>query len=119
MGTAEGKSVPRKRGSVELSGFQALVIAAEGAPERRRGEDGDDRRAAWIRVHVDEPVEPDVEAAFFARFADRRGHQRLAAIDVTAGEDPLPVSGIDGALDEDDAVGRRLDDRADGNLGVD
>ena len=57
-------------------------------------------RAAGVGVDVDEAVEPDVEAAFFARFADGRGGQRFAAIDVAARKHPLAVARLDGAPDE-------------------
>ena len=68
---AERELVPRNRRVVELRRLEALVVDAERAADRRRGVDDDDRRAAGVRVDVDQAVEPDVEPALLARFADR------------------------------------------------
>ena len=59
---------------------------------------------ARIRVDVDEPLEPDVEAGLLARLADGRALHLLAAIDVAAGEHPLAVAGIDGAPHQHDGA---------------
>ena len=71
-----------------------------------------------IGVDVDEAVEPHVEAAFFARLADRGGDERLAAIDVAAGKHPLAVAGLDGAPHQHEPAIVALDDRADGDLRI-
>ena len=78
------------------------------AADRGRGVDDDDGGAARVGVDVDETVEPHVEAAFFARFADGGGGQRLAAVDVAAGEDPLAVAGLDRAPHEHELTARSV-----------
>src|SRR5262249_3232726 len=50
--------------------------------------------------------------AFLPRLADRRALDELPAIDVAAGEHPLPVARFDRAPDEDDPTSTILDDRA-------
>ena len=72
-----------------------------------------------VAVDVHQAVQPDDEPALFAGLAQRGHLDGLAAIDVAAGEDPLPVSGFDGALDQHDlAAAADANDRADGNLRI-
>src|SRR5262249_38416919 len=68
---------------------------------------------------VDQTIETDVEPALFARLANGCCGERLAAIDVSAGEDPLAVAGLDRAPHQHEAAASGLDDRADGDLRVD
>src|SRR5436190_6383473 len=70
---AEGEQIPREGRGLELSRLQALVVHAQ-LPANRRGRVDDNHGCSTgVRIDVDESVEPDVEAAFFARFADGRG----------------------------------------------
>ena len=87
-------------------------------PTTLRGVDDDDGRAAGIRVDIDQSVEPDVEAGFFARFADRGGGELLAAVHVAARKHPEPVARLDRPPHQHEARVRRLDDRADRDLGI-
>src|SRR5262245_8133368 len=69
---AEGEQIPRKGRGLELSRLEALVVHAQ-LPANRGGRvDHNHRCATRIRVDVDESVEANVEATFFARFADGR-----------------------------------------------
>ena len=79
---AEGELVPGDRVRVEFRRLQTLIVRAQRPAEDGGGVDDDDGGAAEIRVDVDERVEPDVEAAFFARLADGGVGERLAAIDI-------------------------------------
>src|SRR5262245_46419051 len=115
---AKRELLPGEPGCVELRRLGGLIVDAQRPANRRRGVDDDDRRAAKIGVNVDQRVEPDVEAAFLARLADRGIGERLAAIDVAAGKHPLAVPWLDRAADEHDAVIRGFDDRADGDLRI-
>ena len=56
--------------------------------------------------------------AFFARLADGRGRERLAAVDVAAGKHPQAVAGLDRAADEHQPRSAVRDDRADGDLRI-
>src|SRR5215475_10043192 len=82
--TPERKLVPRNLGRVEQLRLQTFVIAPEAAADRGGRIRDDDDRDAWIRVNVDQAIEPDVEAAFFAGFAQGRCFDGLATIDEPA-----------------------------------
>src|SRR5439155_12151999 len=91
--------------------LEAFVVAPETAADRRRRKRDDDDGDAGVRVDVDQAIEPDVEAAFLARFAKRGGLYRFTAIDEAAWKDPLAVAPFDGALPEHDASVFVLRDR--------
>jgi len=116
--TAKGKLVPRDRGAVELSCFEAFIVAAHHASQRGRGVDNDDWSAPRVRVDINEPIEPDVQPAFLARFPNRGHGQRFAAIDVATWEDPFAVARLDRSPYENQPVGAGANDGADGNLRI-
>jgi hypothetical protein len=116
--TSERQCIPGNGRAVELGRLDSFVIDLEGAPDCSRRIHDDDRRAAGIRIHVDEIIQLDVEAAFLARLAARGGGQRFAAIDVTAGEYPHAVSGFNRPSDQHDAIGPGPDNRADRDLRI-
>src|SRR5881397_3372769 len=93
--TSKGQLGPWNVRGIEVSCFEALVVAAQAAPDDRRGEDNHNRRASRIRVHVEEAVDPDLEPALLARFANGRQPHFLPAVDVAAREHPLAVAGFD------------------------
>src|SRR6185312_16399110 len=116
---SERQVVPRDLRRLELGALEALVVYAQRSADRGRGIDDDHRRAAGVRVDVDHAVEPHVEAALFARFANRRGGERLAAVDVAAGKYPLAIARLDRAAHQHEPAAARFDDRADGDFRID
>src|SRR4029078_656642 len=88
---------PRDLRRRELGALEAFVVDAQRAADRGRGVDDDHRRAAGVRVDIDEAVEAHIEAALLARFADGGGGKRLAAVDIAAGKHPLAVARLDRA----------------------
>ena len=101
---AKRELLPRDRVRVKETRFESLIITSEASADHRRGVDDDDGRASCVGVDVDQAPEPDVEPRFLARFADRRGLHLFAAVDVAAGEDPFPVTGVDRASNEDETA---------------
>ena len=118
LSAAERERVPRNGVAIDEGGLEALVVDLQGAADRRRGIDNDDRGATGVRIDVHEAIEADLESAFLAGFADGGVWQRLTTVHVTAGEDPLPVARLDGATHQDQPLIVGADDRADGHLGV-
>lgn len=119
MCASEGELVPRDGVRSDLRRLETLIVGVECASNRRRGVHDDDRRASRVRVDVDEAVEPHIESALFAGLPQGGCCEHFAAIDVTAREDPLSVSGFNRPTDQDKTSGHRPDDRAHRDLGVD
>ena len=70
---AERELVPGDRGRLEERRVETfLVFSRQRAADRGGGVHDDDRRAARVGIDVHQPVQPDVEAAFLAGFADCR-----------------------------------------------
>ena len=86
--------------------------------QERRAVDGDDDGPARVGVGADEPVDPRDGSALLPRLAQGRGLERLAPVDVAAGEDPLAVARLDGPLHEEDRPAAE-DQAARGDLRVD
>ena len=90
------------------------------AADRGRGVDDDDRRAARIGIDVDEPVEPDVEAALLARLAD--GGSGRAVRRGRRSRRETPTCRSPGSIARRTSTRRSVggcDDRADGDLRID
>ncbi len=117
-GALEGEIVPRDSRLVDRDGFKAFFVARQLAADRGGAVHDNHGRAAGVRVDVDQPIETNVEAAFFTGFTYRRRGERFAAVDVAAGEDPFAVSGLDGAPHEDDLSLMRSDNRTDGDFRI-
>src|SRR5439155_1992983 len=119
VGASKGQLAPGNRLRLDFGRFEAFLVGRERASHGRGGVDDDDRRAAGVGINVDEPVEPNREAALLARLANRRDRERLATVDVAAGANPFAVAWIDGSPDEHEAIEVGLDNRADCELRVD
>src|SRR4029434_3826176 len=63
-------------------------------------------------------IDADVDAGLLACLAHGGAQDLLAAIDEAAGNDPLPVSGLDGPLDHDDVIAVVADDRRHRDFGI-
>ena len=98
--------------------LEPFVIARELSAQHRRHVDDDHRRPAGIRIDVQQMIEADVEARFFARLADGGRRHQFAAIDESARKHPLPIAGLDRPPDEHDLIVAVADDRADGDLRI-
>ena len=99
-GAPEGEVRPRDVVRGEPRRLQRLVGRGQRPAHHRRLVDDDDRRRPRIRVDVDEPVEPDVQAGFLARLADRGDGRQFPAVHVAAGKDPLAVARLDRPADQ-------------------
>ena len=83
---------PSRRASRQGRGFAAGNAG---------GEDGDRRDLVLIGVEADDPADLYLQPRLLQRLARGGGLGDLAALDEAAGEGPQPVSGLDGALDQD------------------
>src|SRR4030095_7253328 len=114
----EREAVPGYFGWREQSDFERLVVHAELAAKRGRGEHDDDRRTSGVGVDVDETVDANLEPRLLARFAHGGRGDLFAAIDVAARKHPQPVPGFDRAPHQHDPLVVDADDRTDRDLGV-
>src|SRR5439155_2970446 len=87
----EGQLVPGNAPGIEGADLQRLHPAADFAPHDVGFVDHDDDRPSGVRVDVDETRQADHRTDLLPRLAQRRLLQRLASIDVAAGEHPPAV----------------------------
>ena len=84
--------------------FKTLVVAGERSSGHGCYINNDHGRDPGIGVDIEQAIDADLDARFFACLSHRCGHDLFTAIDKSAGAHPLPVSRLNRASDEDDVI---------------